>query len=272
MHGAHRLLNLGARSGRVVGGRLVWTLLAVATLSGCLEPNVDPASRDDGTSVSPSEPRLEILFGAITEDGAWAVFDHVNGPCLSIAGHAWKLTDGAGRERDSEPLVWEDTGGPHPGGPAEWCPGERRVFDAADSGVSRLRIVDPKGGTVAIIDGPGPFEVSFSRNENSDELIVVMAVEGADWNRLAIEATTLGTSVRLEADPGTEAVRAHASDPDVTKEFQRLSPTPLQLVAGDYLAFCADDGAAATMTYTIVDLWSNTVLYVTTFQAIAACA
>jgi hypothetical protein len=246
--------------------------MVVALLAGCLEPNVDGPSREGSTSASPSEPGLQILFGAITEDGAWAVFDHVNGPCLSIAGHTWKLTDGADRERDAEPLVWEDTNGPHPGGPAEWCPGERRVFDAEDSGVSRLRIVDAKGGTVAIIEGPGPFDVAFSRNEGADELIVVMAVEGADWNRLAVKATTMGTSVRLDADPGAEAVKARASDPDVTKEFQRLSPTPLPLVAGDYLAFCSDDGVASTVTYTVADLWSNTVIYVTTFKDVAACA
>jgi hypothetical protein len=244
--------------------------LLLACLAGCLEPNVD-RDADGAPTPDRSKDGLEILFGSITEDGAWAVFDHVDGPCLSIAAHEWKLTDGAGREHDAEPLVWEDSGGPHPGGPSEWCAGERRVFDAEDSGVARLRIVNADGGTVAIIDGPGPFDAAFNRDEAEDRISVVRAESSADWNRLAIEASTMGTSVRLVTGPSPESASAHVSDPDVTKGFQRLAASPRPMETDDSMTFCSDDGETTTVTYTVADLWSNTIIYVTTFQDIATC-
>ena len=107
--------------------------------------------------------------------------------------------------------------------------------------------------------------LAVSRDEQQDQLVFT-AVEAAwTWDRLGVMADAEGTNVKAGgADDGP----AVALKP---QEIGRPSTSTENLYAGDVLEFCAIEGTAGPITYRLVDIETNTLVYETTFQSVAAC-
>lgn len=234
--------------------RASFGVVLAAALSGCLA-TVHPAGGQDAS----------FAFAALSEDGSWVLVDHAGGACVAVADRTWRVMGDDAAERDAQPMAWDD-GEARPGA-AEWCRGERRAFALEDGVFTRLRVL-ADGKVVATVEQPEAFTAVFLKDEQDqqqDRVVVTAAVSYADWNRLGIRADGPGTSVILGTSNGTAEPMA------VDRTLRRLSGSKTPLSAGDYLDFCGTAGAAGTRTYAIADLWSNTILYETTFQDVWSC-
>lgn len=106
--------------------------------------------------------------------------------------------------------------------------------------------------------------LALQADDASDRLTVSSADSDADWNRLAIKASAAGTSFKLNS-------RATATDTDVATGATEITDAPDPVSAGEFIEFCADAATAASMTYTLTDVPTNTVVRQYTFNAVSAC-
>lgn len=107
--------------------------------------------------------------------------------------------------------------------------------------------------------------IALSKDEEEDRLVVVAVEAGFHWSSLG-----------LMADP--EGARATAGGADgappidlVPRQPRAPSTSAEDVVAGDWLDFCAATAPAESVTVSVVHTQTNTLVYVTTFQSVAAC-
>jgi flagellin-like protein len=117
---------------------------------------------------------------------------------------------------------------------------------------------------------------ALSRNDATDQLSVTSADSDADWNRLAVKASSgvITTCVKLNAASGASCSGTDAStaQPVVTASNIDLTATANLMSAGEYIEFCNPTTVATGVTYTIVDTTANSVIGTFTFNDIAICA